>query len=403
MEITHLTQSVTSLGGGLAEVVRALACEQDHLGIHSQVISVKDNGKSLSPWPASAPQVLSKIPILGLNYVPKLGDSLCRSESDLLHLHGLWTYFSIGVPRWAKKNNVPYIISPHGMLEPWALEHSRAKKKLATFLFEREALRRASCLHALSQAEAEDIRNFGISSPIAIIPNGVNLPTQSNNKARLLKGKTLLFLGRLHEKKGLENALRAWAKITLSPQSPEKTKIWKFIIAGWDQNNHLEKLKNLCSELGLISRQVPPEELFSEKFQHENQATVIFTGGVFGKEKDRLLREADAFLLPSLSEGLPVSVLEAWSYALPVLMTPECNLPEGFSANASIKIQAEESSIADGMRQIFSANESELADLGERGRKLVKERFAWRRIAEQTLELYEWVIKGGSTPSFVEK
>ena len=115
-------------------------------------------------------------------------------------------------------------------------------------------------------------------------------------------------------------------------------------------------------------------------------------------EKQELLRSADAFILPSLSEGLPMSVLEAWSYRLPVVMTPECNLSEGFATNAAIRIETAVESIAEGLETLFSMSESDLHAMGAKGRALVEERFTWQTIAAQMREVYDWMLGGGTPP-----
>ena len=133
----------------------------------------------------------------------------------------------------------------------------------------------------------------------------------------------------------------------------------------------------------------------------ETPASVIFTGPAFGETKDLLLRRADAFILPSFSEGLPMSVLEAWSYRLPVLMTDHCNLPEGFLTDAALRIGTDVASIAEGMRLLFRSPTSDLRSLGANGRQLVSERFTWPQIAAQMKEVYEWVLGGGVVPDCV--
>jgi poly(glycerol-phosphate) alpha-glucosyltransferase len=128
---------------------------------------------------------------------------------------------------------------------------------------------------------------------------------------------------------------------------------------------------------------------------------VIFTGPTFGDAKDALLRRASAFILPSFSEGLPMSVLEAWAYGLPVFMTDHCNLPEGFASGAALRIGTDVESIAQGMCGLFRSPISDLRSLGQNGRSLVSERFTWPRIAGQMKEVYEWMLAGGAQPECV--
>jgi poly(glycerol-phosphate) alpha-glucosyltransferase len=124
-------------------------------------------------------------------------------------------------------------------------------------------------------------------------------------------------------------------------------------------------------------------------------------GPKFGEEKEALLRSVDAFILPSFSEGLPMSVLEAWSYGLPVIMTPQCNIPVGFDLAAAIQIDPEVDSIAEGLLRFFAMSEGEQKAMGLRGRRLVEERFTWKKIAEDMCNVYRWVRDGDTPPDCV--
>jgi poly(glycerol-phosphate) alpha-glucosyltransferase len=125
-------------------------------------------------------------------------------------------------------------------------------------------------------------------------------------------------------------------------------------------------------------------------------ADVVFYGPAFGGEKDQLLRVADAFVLPSFSEGLPMSVLEAWAYGLPVVMTPECNLPEGFVSGAALEIRNEEMENASwqGIKSLLDMSDSDRIQMGRCGRRLVEEKFIWPKVAAQMKRLYEEILGG---------
>ncbi len=131
------------------------------------------------------------------------------------------------------------------------------------------------------------------------------------------------------------------------------------------------------------------------------QRSVEFVGPVFGGDKDRMLRYCDALILPSVSEGLPVAVLEAWSYAKPALITDTCNLPIGFSRGCAHWITQEPAALADAIVQFARSSAAERSDQGLKARKLVKEQFSCAHIAAQMDELTQWSIDGGSRPSFV--
>jgi len=298
------------------------------------------------------------------------------------------------------------------MLDKWALANSRWKKVLAALAFEDTVMRDAACLHALCESEADAIRAYGLTQRIEVIPNGVELPEGSFKFSDLSfqtrDRKMLLFLGRIHPKKGLVGALQAWAKLRNSPSAIRDSEQWQFVIAGWDQGGHEAELKALCADLGLrIANSGLSESLKLNSYKLKTHppeaegADVVFCGPVFGEDKEALLRSADAFILPSFSEGLPMSVLEAWAYGLPVVMTPECNLPEGVACQAALEIrsgggsfQGSDFSFQQGLRTLLEMSDRERADMGMRGRRLVEGKFTWQKVATNMKALYEDILSG---------
>jgi glycosyltransferase involved in cell wall biosynthesis len=279
---------------------------------------------------------------------------------------------------------------------------------LAAALYERRHLRGAACLHALCQSEAKSIREFGLKNPIATIPNGIEIPEGRDLSSRYsAEKKIMLFLGRLHPKKGLENALRGWAFARSGASSDSDQNNWQFVIAGWDQGGHEVRLKQLCEELGLSFAEVSAKQFLSLDASSGQLSgfSVVFVGPVFGELKALLLERANVFILPSFSEGLPMSILEAWAYELPVVMTDYCNLPEGFDVEAAIHIGTEVESMSAGMIKMIDSSDAELKAMGANGLNLVREKFTWPTIAAQMDELYQWVRKRspqGDKPEFIQ-
>jgi glycosyltransferase involved in cell wall biosynthesis len=389
MTIAFLTASVSHNAGGLYDAVRRLAVEQAALnGSSILVFGLEDLGtfKDLAGWQGLPVQTAAVLGPRSFGYAPQLLRSLAAAQPDLLHQHGLWMYPSVACCRWSTRTRKPYIVSPHGMLDPWALGNSAWKKRLARWLYENRNLRGAACLHALCEAEACAIRAYGLKNPICVIPNGIDVPPSLQapppdwEDGGTRGAKVLLYLGRLHPKKNLLNLLHAWTAVQ---HGNKAVRDWRLVIAGWGQNGYQAQLERAASDL-------------------EIERAVRFPGPQFGDAKHATLCRADAFILPSLSEGLPMAVLEAWAYGLPVLMTPECNLPEGFQAEAAIAIQTEPQRIAEGLEALFGTSEAERREMGERGRRLVAERFSWPRIAAQMKSVYEWILRDGTKPDCVK-
>jgi poly(glycerol-phosphate) alpha-glucosyltransferase len=227
------------------------------------------------------------------------------------------------------------------------------------------------------------MRAYGLRNPVCVIPNGVDPPGDDDGTPAPWNGavpegrRVLLYLGRLHPKKGLPQLLRAWK--LAQKDSPEALS-WDLAFVGWDQNRHLHALQQLAQEM---------------------EIRVHFLGPQFGKAREAACRQANAFILPSLSEGLPMVVLEAWAHGKPVLMTPQCNLPEGFAAKAAIEISADTHGIARGLQTLFSMNQRDLGSMGAKGRTLAAERFAWPKIAADTRAVYAWLLGDAGKPACV--
>ena len=405
MITASLLASTSRNAGGLFESVRRLHQELRLLpGITVPVFGLEDRYTSVDR-PCWAPLVVNSCKVLGpksFGYAPDLISHLMQSQADLLQVHGIWQYPSVATLEWHRRTGRPYVVSPHGMLDPWALHHAGWKKRLAGLFYEGRHLRGASCLRALCESEAQSMRAYGLRNPICIIPNGVDLPHAAElgtvNLGRSgSRKKIMLSLGRLHPKKGLPNALRAWSGLC----GGNKGTGWQLVIAGWDQGGHEAALKQLCTDLGITYAEVPAAEFVDHSARSGDHASVVFTGPAFGEAKDKLFGMAEAFILPSFSEGLPMAVLEAWGHALPVVMTDQCNLPEGFAAQAAWRTDTSTEGIADTLQLLLDAPDADRMAMGLKGRKLVQDFFSWPMVASQMKQVYDWVLAGGAPPSSV--
>jgi poly(glycerol-phosphate) alpha-glucosyltransferase len=415
-----VSSGISRKAGGLFYAVSSLCKElqakQVELAVYGSSRGFEEEDRktwspvSVHPYQAYGP----------LAFSPELRRQLNRDDADLVHQHGIWQDDQWASHQWQKRTGRPVVVSPHGMLDPWALANSAWKKKIAGAVFANAALKKATCIHALCQSEADSIRAYGLKNPIAIIPNGVELPeirgqrTEDGGQGtegggRKGEKRKLLFLGRIHPKKGLSELIQAWAKV--NSKAPNALSDWQLLIAGWDDGNHLEGLKQLASQLGLSwsdeTSPSAPRTLTSDLRPLSSDlrpptSDLCFLGSKFGAEKDALLRSVDAFILPSFSEGLPMSVLEAWSYQLPVLMTEYCNIPEGFAANAALRVEPKVESLTEGLQRLALLDEAQLIQYGQNGRKLVESQFTWVRIAESMKSVYQWCLDGGEAPACLQ-
>ncbi len=451
IKTANLAASVSRNAGGLFESVRRLVQSLADTGMDVRVFGTEDEhtAADIGLWSPVSVKVFRPIGPRQFGYSPYFREALEEFGPDLVHTHGLWLYPSIASSQYRRGRDTPYVISAHGMLDPWAVRNSRWKKVIAHFFYEGSHLRHASCLRALCESEARAMRRLGLNNPIAIISNGIDLPVFQNaesggqgaeaggpSSVAILPSlspwagvvepgrKVLLFLSRIHPKKGLVNLLKAWAAVRTTDDGRRKAEGWVLAIAGWDEGGHERELKRLATELGIpwadcrerraesreqktaVSGQrsevsSPSSVVRSPLSALPSPPSVVFLGPQFNQAKQACYVHCDGFILPSFSEGVPMVVLEAWAHGKPVLMTPECNLPIGFARQAAIRIETTPESIAQGLRELFRAQSSNLCSLGSNGLCVVREQFVWPVLGGEMARLYEWLLGGGSPPACI--
>ena len=388
IRLAMLTGSISRQAGGMFSSVRRVSqsLASKSVDVHVLGLADSDTEKDSIEWGSVETIAFDPIGPRAFGYNAGFGKHLKSFDPDIVHVQGIWMFPSLVSLRWFQRSSRPYLISPRGMLDPWAVSNSRWKKRLAGWAFENQHLARASCLHALCDSEVESMRKYGLRNSVCVIPNGVDIndgPVSelSFELKRLINNrKVLLFIGRIHPKKGLSDLIAAWAQLQVSQSRCVED--WVVIVAGWDQVNHKLELQCQIDSSGLTS-------------------SIHLIGPAFGELKLALLRAASAFVLPSKSEGLPMSVLEAWAQRLPVAMTTACNLQIGFDRAAGVKLGESVSDIANGIEELLMLSEDEMSSMGMRGRRLVEERFSWNTVAKSFLEVYEWLLCGGDSPSAV--
>jgi glycosyltransferase involved in cell wall biosynthesis len=372
MKVAVILADVGTSAGGLYYSVRALSAG---IAVNSEVdVKVFASGCAseavMKHW---CPLVPETFPVRGprsYSYAPGLLEALIAFKPDVIHLHGIWQYTSHVARKAAVACGSQLVLSPRGMMDAWAMRNSKWKKKLMFILQEKQVLNRVDCFHALNQSEADSIRGLGHTQHIKIIPNGTDLPDR--NDIGLLGGenedKKIVFIGRIHPKKGIAELLNAWK--LLRDRSPNLSSDWKLVIAGWDDGGHLEGYQKKAIQLGLAD-------------------SIEWPGKVYGHDKERLLHETSAFILPSFSEGLPMAVVEAMAYGLPVIMTEACNIPEAFAAGAALRIEPNPESICEGLAQFIGMPSSEASGIGEKARNLVESKFTWEQQVNRMQGVYQ--------------
>jgi glycosyltransferase involved in cell wall biosynthesis len=373
MRHLHFTQSLEPLqGGGLGSSAVALHGQMRATGLSSVLCSTH---RSRPQYQTQDIWEFRRLKPDAIYYSPAMQRQAPRliRTADVLHGHGLYAGTNFIFGREARQQHKPLVYHVHGFFEPYILQRSRWKKRLVHWLFENDNFRAVRLWRALTPKEAGQIRACGLRQPIVVAPNGLNpaefpKPLDSNTPidTPLVKNLPknalrLLFLGRIHPKKGLDLLLPAWAKLSAL------TKDWQLVIAGPDENSYLAQIRTLARSLGL-------------------QDQIVFTGPVTGVAKISLLHSADLFVLPSYSEGFSMSILEAMACELPVIATKACNFPDLLSREAGWECDATLDSLTDALRNAFTCSESGRKQRGQNGRRLVETHYVWPAIIRNLSE-----------------
>lgn len=379
--VLHVVAGLHPNAGGPSQtVVRLTDALAGQMGIHISLLS-----QSLK----AAPEVHSRNPAvsrvvsttrsrialkLGLPLHRSLGREVRVGTPDLLHSHGLWTPVNHWTARLACRAGIPLVIQPRGMLEPWALAYRSWKKRLALLLYQRRDLVSAVLLVATAEQEAENFRQLGLRQPIAIIPNGTDLPEWRDRVDPKGSPRTMLFLSRIHQKKGLLNLVRAWQIVRPTG--------WKMVIAGPDEGGHQQIVDAAIQQAGL-------------------QDDFEFTGSVYGDAKEALYRLAEVFVLPTFSENFGLVVAEALACGVPVITTKGAPWEGLHTHRCGWWIDIGVEPLAAALREATALPPDTLRDMGRRGRAYVEQNFGWPHIAQQMLSVYRWVLGQSEKPDCV--
>lgn len=290
--------------------------------------------------------------------------TLRQGHIDLVHIHGMWSPFLAMAAFAARRAKIPVVISPHGCLDTWALQYKRGKKMLALKTYQGRILRNASGFIATAKPELESIRKLGLVQPIAIVPNGVD--TGSRSEREIAKEfRNVLFLSRIHPIKGLLDLVEAWAQVRVPG--------WRIVIAGGDEDGYRAKVEALIAERGL-------------------QADFEFLGFVDGERKQACFDSADIFVLPTYSENFGIAVAEALASELPVITTTGAPWQDLLTHQCGWWVSPGVAGVAGALSEAVHMSSGELRLMGQRGRKLVTEKYSWNTIGVSALAVSNWLL-----------
>ena len=359
--------------GGPARSVPSLGEAIHKAGVDVQLYVNNKTGES----DQSKKTTSTFLSVKAINDLDNMVKGLNRGGKDntVIHNHGIWLPLNHYASVTARRYNIPLIISPMGMLEPWARSYHSWKKMIAWCFYQRRDLKAATVLQATSKQEAGNLQLLDFHIPIAIIPNGVDIPEFPEpvvkDKTNL---KTALFLSRVHPVKGLLNLVRAWAKI--------RPVNWRVVIAGPDEGGH----------------QI---EIEQEIQRHELSDSFSFIGSVADQDKWELYRSADLFVLPTHSENFGIVIAEALASGTPVITTKGTPWKELVENKCGWWIDIGVEPLAEALTKAMNLSPEERQVMGQRGRRLVEQNYSWDKIGNEMLSVYEWILGKGPKPECV--
>lgn len=355
MKIVHYIASIDKSGGGTTEYMRLLSKElKDEVsfsiatGFSNDPISI--DGVSIKFFNSNI--------LRWFFLIKEFRIYLEYEKPDIVHINGIWSPQNWGFQKIAQNLGIKVIISPHGMLEPWILAHNPWKKKIALFLYQKKALQRSTCLHATAQMEAKNIKALGFKNQVHIIPNGIDISDVKEIKTHYGSRK-IVFLSRIHPKKGIELLLEAWRK--------SDKKDWVLEIAGNGDENYIAKLKNSAEDL----------------------KNVHFVGAKYGISKWEFLLSADVMILPTHSENFGIVVAEALAVGVPVITTHGTPWEDLEIKQCGWWIHLSVSNLEAIIEKVTRTSVADLKNMGIQGRNLVLEKYEIKVVTKELIDLYK--------------
>lgn len=375
MKQLHVVQSIATDFGGLGVAALRHAQAQALVGEDVTLYILNRHANELDTHHSSRTWHIRGTPETGLiRQMLDLIRCLWRGDFDFIHIHGTWTPLLAFVSYLSFAMRIPVVVSPHGCLETEALKHRGIKKKLALVFYQKRIFLKARMMMATAKQELLSIRRLGITTPIAIIPLGVDTPRSQPHQASELR--TFLFLSRIHPIKGLRDLVQAWARVRRAG--------WRVIVAGPDENGHLQEILGLIDSLGL-----------RQDFE--------FVGLVSGQQKESLFAQSDFFVLPTYSENFGLVVAEALSRGIPVITTTGAPWEDIARWQCGWWVHPGIEGISHALMSAMETSPEETSEMGKRGIRLINEKYSWSKIGLSALHAYRWMLDQSlQRPDFID-
>lgn len=315
-----------------------------------------------------------KVPsALGVSPLMRRALHAAAKDIHIIHTHNLWMMPNMYPLSAAKRHGRKLVVTPRGTLTPWSMRYRWWKKRPIWWAYQRKVVAEADLLHVTSEDERDDVRSLGIGAPIAVLPNGVEVPPIAPKPER--QRKTVLFLGRIHPKKGLDILLHSWRLV----QSVHED--WDLKIVGPDNLGYKVEMQELARSLALQN--------------------CYFFDAVYGADKIRTYQAADLFVLPTHSENFGIAVAEALANGVPAVVTRGAPWKALVEQDAGWWPEANVSELASALGVAMSSSDDRLQRMGANARAWVAQSLSWSAIARKMRETYEWLLSKGARPEWV--
>lgn len=358
MKVIHFIAGIDKTEGGTTEYMRLLSSE---LKNHIELIVATGNSSN----PIEIDGVKIKFFNTGIlnwfSMIKEFSSFLKKEKPNLVHINGIWNPQNFVFQKAAEKLGIKVILSPHGMLEPWILSNNPWKKKIGMFLYQKKAIQRVSYIHATATMESVSITALGFKNPICIIPNGIDLSDIKHFKT-CYGTRKMVFLSRMHPKKGIELLLEAWRN--------SNTIEWTLEIAGNGDEKYIENLKQSAQDL----------------------KNVRFVGAKYGESKWDFLRSADVMVLPTYSENFGIVVAEALAVGVPVITTQGTPWEDLEIYRCGWWIDLSISNLKNIITKVTEISPDTLEQMGYQGRKLVKNKYEIKTVTNEIIDLYKKIL-----------
>lgn len=391
MKVLTFITSISLKGGGPSRSVPMLVKGLAEVGVDITLMTYWSDDMNTHALDGTS----AKLKILRPNFSRSQMEEYIISEKfDVIQLQSMWDLRYHIVAKTARKHRIPYIITPRGMLEPWCLSQKKWKKKLAMTLYQRKDIKRSACVFTTAEMEALHVRDLGVDVPMVVIPNGIETDGYPCRISKDKVKKQILFLSRIHIKKGIELLIDAFDRIIKKNADMDD---WTVAIVGNGEEGYIRELKRKVEDLNLRDK-------------------VKILAPVFGDAKVKLYQESSIFCLPSYSENFGMVIAEAMSCGVPCITTngTPWQLLNGevstMGANLDILgknrktgwcIDLNVDNLEKVLLEAMTMKTEALYEMGQKGNLLVQENFNYKSVARKVMQLYSWLLDGGQTPAFV--